>query len=497
MKTFIEKCDFLSHKVTLTFNEKGDIGYKTFIGGVISLISIIISFACITYFIIHMFLREDFTIIQSTEIDPYVNLTNSNKLPFLLRLTNTYAIPYENDEKLYYITASIWFGGNNETLSYSAKQYSQSIKVEKCDINKHFSDEYKDYFKNIQDLNSYYCLSLRNSSETIYGVYGSVFPFSYYSITLRFCKNTTENNNSCYPINQIKEIIDHPYLSVIFIDYTINSLNNKHVNDMFLRKERYQISPTIYKRIWLYFEKIKYTTDKGYILPKNDVEYFHSYKSIRTDYNENSNGDFFCTLTILNDMKYSTYIKVFPKIQDYLATIGGLVKVITLISSLMNYNNSQNSYYLKLIKDFIVENKLSNKYIMQKKHKSLNNLINTYIGKAKNNFENSFDILSKQKSILMINSPKKKNFPKLRKSFAKVERSMTIKLLPFLGNKKTNQILSMYKEFINDRLNVINILQKLEIIDILYFQAKQTFFHVNEVHSSSKRINKISNFVYN
>ena len=229
MKTFIEKCDFLSHKVTLTFNEKGDIGYKTFIGGIISLISIIISFACITYFIIHMFLREDFTIIQSTEIDPYVNLTNSNKLPFLLRLTNTYAIPYENDEKLYYITASIWFGGTNETLSYSAKQYSQSIKVEKCDINKHFSDEYKDYFKNIQDLNSYYCLSLRNSSETIYGVYGSVFPFSYYSITLRFCKNTTENNNSCYTINQIKEIIDHPYLSVIFIDYSINSLNNKHV----------------------------------------------------------------------------------------------------------------------------------------------------------------------------------------------------------------------------------------------------------------------------
>ena len=470
MKTFIEKCDFLSHKVTLTFNEKGDIGYKTFIGGIISLISIIISFACITYFIIHMFLREDFTIIQSTEIDPYVNLTNSNKLPFLLRLTNTYAIPYENDEKLYYITASIWFGGTNETLSYSAKQYSQSIKVEKCDINKHFSDEYKDYFKNIQDLNSYYCLSLRNSSETIYGVYGSVFPFSYYSITLRFCKNTTENNNSCYPINQIKEIIDHPYLSVIFIDYTINSLNNKHVNDMFLRKERYQISPTIYKRIWLYFEKIKYTTDKGYILPKNDVEYFHSYKSIRTDFNENSNGDFFCTLTILNDMKYSTYIKVFPKIQDYLATIGGLVKVITLISSLMNYNNSQNSYYLKIVKDFIIENKNMKIEIKQNKNSVLmTSIINNKYKSKNNEDQNSVDALENRKTINM------NNIPKLTSSFHLISNSLSTKVLPsFFSNKKHSQTLSLYKKFINNRLNVINILKRLETIEIGYGLEKKS-----------------------
>ena len=33
----IKKLDYLSHKVTLTMNDKGEIGYKTFIGGLLSL----------------------------------------------------------------------------------------------------------------------------------------------------------------------------------------------------------------------------------------------------------------------------------------------------------------------------------------------------------------------------------------------------------------------------------------------------------------------------
>ena len=496
--SIIEKLDILSHKVTLTYNNKGDIGLKTFIGGIISISSIIISMLCCLYFIFRLFFRLDLSVIYSNEINPFVNLTYSHKLPFLIRLTDTNSLPYENDDKLYYVTASIWYGGSNDTsISFSSKQHSISFKVGKCNINKHFTDEYKNLFLNWTELNTYYCIEPRNYSQTIYGLYGNIYPFSYYSFTIRHCLNSSENNNSCYSLDKIKAIMSPPYLDVVFIDNTINSLKRKNVKELTVRKERYEFSSSIYKRIWLYFDNIKYIIDNGYIFSFKDIEYFHSYDTIKTDFNFNIESNALATLTILNSIKRSIYNKQYTKAQDYLAIIGGLVKSITLFSSLLNYYNSQNSYYLKLIKDFIVENKLSNKYIMQKKHKSLNNLINTYIGKAKNNFESSFDILSKQKSILMINSPKKKNFPKLRKSFAKIERSMTIKLLPFLGNKKTNQILSMYKEFINDRLNVINILQKLEIIDILYFQAKQTFFHVNEVHSSSKRINKISNFVYN
>ena len=57
------------------------------------------------------------------------------------------------------------------------------------------------------------------------------------------------------------------YLDVIFIDYTINSLKIKKVNEIFIRKERYELS-ILFKRIWLYFENIKYIVDKRYILSR-------------------------------------------------------------------------------------------------------------------------------------------------------------------------------------------------------------------------------------
>ncbi len=72
-------------------------------------------------------------------------------------------------------------------------------------------------------------------------------------------------------------------------------------------------------------------------------------------------------ITVLNSIKGSIYNKRYTKEQDYLAIIGLLVKIIILISNLLNYYNSQNSYYLKIIKDFIIENKILEKYILQKK----------------------------------------------------------------------------------------------------------------------------------
>ena len=57
------------------------------------------------------------------------------------------------------------------------------------------------------------------------------------------------------------------YLDVIFIDYTIDSLKIKKVNEIFIRKERYELS-ILFKRVWLFSENIKYIVDKRYILSR-------------------------------------------------------------------------------------------------------------------------------------------------------------------------------------------------------------------------------------
>ena len=281
---YLKNFDYLSRKVSLTTNNEGETSFKTVIGGIISLLSFFCSLICGTYFIFRLLQRKDLSIIQSTEINPFINITFSHKLPFLLRISDTNSLPYEDDEKIYYITSSIWYGGSNNTsLIGNAPQFSQSFNVTKCNLNIHFTEEFKPYFQNIEDLNSYYCLPPRNYSQNIYGLYGNTFPFSYYSFTLRFCQNTTKNNNSCYSHSDIRKILDAPYLDVIFIDYTIDSLNIKEVKKTTIRKERYELSSVLYKRIWLYLENIKFITDDGYIFTKNKIENFFKYESVRID----------------------------------------------------------------------------------------------------------------------------------------------------------------------------------------------------------------------
>ena len=497
MKSIIINCDLFSHNATLTFNEKGDTGYKTFIGGIISIISTIFSILNVFYFIQRIFSRKDITILTSTQINPFVNLTYSHKLPFLIRLTDTNSIPYEDDEKLYYITASIWYGGSNDSsLLGIAPQNSVSLNISKCDINKHFNNEFKDYFRNISDLNSYYCLEPRNYSQTIYGLYGNIYPFSYYSFTVRYCQNSTENNNICYSIDDIKERLDFNFLDIIFIDNIVNSFEKK-VNEIYIRKERYELSSLLIKRIWLYLENIKYITDTGYIINRAKNEYFHRYNSVKTDYNIKNNANFFCTLTFLNEFKTSTYIKQFKKIQDYIAIIGGLVKFITLFSTLLNYYNSNNSYYLKLIQDFIIENKRTGQNIKNSKRFSYHFTAKKYFNKydfINNQSSNETLVLKKNRNI----NNSLKNNSKLQSNYNFVNSSVSTRILPsiFCKNKK-HDILFIYKEFINDRLNVIHILKKLETIEITnelkLKSISDPIINKNNIHNSKLKL-KIVNF---
>ena len=473
---FIKNIDYLSYKVSLTINDRGDTGYKTFIGGLICIFSVIISIICGLYFIFRLFYKKDLTIIQSTEMNPFVNLTYSNKLPFLIRITDTNSFPYENDEKLYYITSSIWYGGSNNTsLLGSAKQYSQSLIIEKCDINIHFPEEYKKYFINIQNLSSYYCLQPRNYSQTIYGLYGNYNPFSYYSFTFRFCKNSTQNNNFCYSKEDIINNLKSPYLDILFIDSSIDSLNTKEVKNFFLRKERYELSLKLYKRIWLYFENIKYITDNGIIFKCNHYEYFHKFDYITIDPSLLSDNEtYFATLSMANSIRNSIYNKTYSKFQDYIAIIGGVIKIVSLISTFLNHFNSQNSYYLKLIEDFIKYKDYNDNKIK----KNSNFLISSSLfDRTKFNLQNNA-LTPKSKSKLDID--------KNNSTFHNINKSITTKIFPPLfTNKKSKLTLIKYKEFVNHRLNIINILKKLEKIQL----------NENEENLIGKENNQIKNIL--
>ncbi len=485
---YITKCDFLSRKANFTFNEEGDIKYKTFIGGIISLFSVLCSFGLCTYFLISFFKREQTSVVLSTETNLFVNNSKSNEMPILIRVTDTNSQIYQNSENLYYITMKIWFGGTNDSEQFNkVEQYTQNILMEKCDINKHFSKDYKTLISGIDNLNSYYCPSIRNYTQTLYGIYGTVYPYSYYSFTIRFCDNSTFNNQ-CNSLENISTILEESYLDVIYIDYILNSLSNSDVGIMTLRQERFMISSTMFKRIWLYLENVKYIIDNGYIFTNNIIQRFYRYSSVRFDVDSRNTfkNNYFSTLTILNSRQTSIYYKSYLKLQDMVAILGGIIKAFTIVGSFVNYFNAINSYYFKLITDFMIENGYDKSY---KKFRNTSNISLIKIRNQLSGIKNANNNYPKKKNTLNL-GPRidKKDFVRRRISSSILPISISSK------NLKYKYELLMLIEELNKRLNIITVLKKLETIHLIFDPINQSFINLSKINQTKIEL-KNNNYI--
>ena len=504
MINLITKADLYSYEAKFTFNEKGDTGLKTLIGGILSLFSIITVVIFSLYFMIRLFLRQDATIIYSSIRDDSIEISYSYLLPFMLRLSDSYSIPLES-KHLFNISLYIWYTNTSKYNKNEIVQYYDILYLEKCNIYQHFNN-YSQYFKKMNDINTYFCPINRLSNQSLYGIYGNNEPFLYYNFYFSKCINSTLNNNSCKSDIEIEKILQNAYLDIRYIDYSIDNLNKKKVEEIHIRNERLGISISVFKRIWLYLKTISYITDNGLFYNSYSSEIFHQYDSIRIDsdlrdFSYNIINGTFATLTIGNSGVVDIYKKSFLKFQDYLATIGGITKAISFSCYLLNYFNSRNSYHKKIIKDFIIEHQVDEKKNVSKNNinstsrinfllngqeiknsKSLNNNyfkkhfkrqtslfnnknnIDHHLKVENNEYYNKSDNDNKensQKNNLRMNSFTL--IPYKLKQKEKFEKKYSISFLPIqLTKKHIKNEFNNYIKMINKRLNIIYVLTVLE-----------------------------------
>jgi len=469
----IKELDYLSYKAHLTFNEKGDKRYKTIFGGTLSLISIIISFAFICYFLLKLINNEDATVIFNEERDSKISITYFNLLPLMLRLSDEYSIPINNNN-IYNITLLVWYSYFDEKNKL-IQNYDEII-VEKCDINIHFG-EYKQYFYNIQDLDTYFCPKQRLNNQTLFGIYGEQNEYKYYMFYISKCNNNT-NNNLCLNNEFIDSYLSSAFLDIKYLSYSLDSYKSKNQENLIVISDRFQVSSTVYKRIWLYFTKIKYLIDNGLFLTSNEYKYFHRFDYLRIDVDLrnislNIIPNSFLSLTILNSGNVDFYQRISLKIQDYLATIGGIIKAITFICQCLNYFNASNSFYCKLIKDFLIENHIK-KINIRMSENNINSRTFNILDKSEGYLFKSPTTQFKAKTFKIksqnLDDYKKSNSPILDtlKEKELFDKKLRTNFLPLLFSTKSYQDkkeMLWYIKNINKRLNVINVLNMLEQVE--------------------------------
>ena len=493
---FFKKLDLFSYEASFTFNDNGDTGLKTFTGGILSFISLIFSFLFSIYFFLQFVRRNNCSIIYSSKIDEFVNISYSNSLPFLFRLSDNQTNPL-NKDGLYTITFRIWYK-NSTSLNYEYK--FDEILMEKCDINKHF-DNYISNFKDMDDIDSFYCPMARLSNQSLLGIYTSN-QFIYYNFEISKCNNKT-NNNSCLTNEEIDKRLKYTYLDIRYVDYKIDNFNNNNPKILIIRNERILTSIYVFKKILLSFKKVIYLIDKGFFYEFFSKKIFHQYDNLHIDTLLIENEDTFLSLIILNSGEIIKYKKTFLKFQHYLSYIGGIINSVSFIFYLINYFNAKNSYYKKLIKDFIIENQIKKKPF----NKNVITFDKNALSSTSNKLLNMKNVVVPQKRVSIqakientksLNNEDKNSFNLLKRFKEKddIDRKFTFTIFPLnlitFNNRKE---LKWYIKEINRRLNIINILNVLQQVE---YQINKRKNHTNNeiikstISNSNKTKQKIT-----
>ena len=153
---------------------------------------------------------------------------------------------------------------------------------------------------------------------------------------------------------------------------------------------------------------------------------------------------------------------------------------------MLNYYNAKNSYYKKIVKDFLIENNIV------KKDKSLT--INKSEQKISNIFNNSsfqLNIKESQKNIIKSLESKLKNKDVFKNKFKN-------SFFPFRLSSLKNNEMKWYIQVINNKMNIIYILNVLEGYNKLkgLFQNRNNNT-INKINTISGNIIYKNNFLIN
>jgi hypothetical protein len=341
---FIKLIDFIGNDISLL--HKGSKRVKTVLGGLMTIIISVFSVYSIVYFGKDLFARES---PNSRFSKAYQNSSRimTEDRPLVFNIINGRGANIPSADKYLTFTAKRYenLPDGNVTIS--------NIFVERCDPDKHIP-KFKDlYIKSGIDLSTSYCSNSKKvqfSNGTIgeqdiyfeneYGAYPSVFTIYYFDS----CKNTTANGNWCAPQEEINAVEENMYFKAALVEEYIDLSDYKDPSKTYLQTYTTNISPKVYKNTHVVYKNTYITTDSGIIMEDPSTVNRAQLDSIRTDLGQNVNGYYklYFESTRITDNYFRKYVKV----QDLVASIGGLVKFIFIFSALLLH------YYSKDVLNF-------------------------------------------------------------------------------------------------------------------------------------------------
>jgi hypothetical protein len=471
MKFFLY-IDFLGPEAKL--NTFSNARYKTLTGGIISIMTFITLLLISGYFVLQTFLRTKMTLNYNEEfnVTPYYNFSAS---PLFFMMMSDTAFPVDNENFSVFSVSAVYgeFFYTSGTLNFS------NMTLVNCStLDPSIQNIYNPLF-----ISYGYCFDFPGKDAILYGKYGTVSDFGYINIYINECVNQTDGLGTiCMPKEVIDQNLNRAVISLLNVDYILNSGNFSTPRLAYPNSNNLIVSNTMVKLYTVSFQNIEYVTDIGFVFQEENEIFFSTLDSIveTSDLSFGADGNF-VSITLTNTNYKSSYNRSYLKIQNLLADIGGVVKVLMIVASFIeryftsifwwasigntifnvNLKNEEN------LKNNISKNNISNsKLQLNAKGTSKmieNNFVNEYIFFKFSNLENQ------------INLPITRNvneniYKKFNKQKQMIKPNFKDMICPRILNKsKIANAVNRIETYVANQISVENLINKVHEIEKIKF----------------------------
>ena len=350
--------DFVSYKPKLLY--KGKNNFQSSIGGFISILTIVFLFSFGIYFFVQLFQRNNMNIASNDNVLEWPTYNMSN-MPFIFKLVDGNAHDIANDSTVFNLQGLF---SSNPAFNYY---------FEPCNISnaKHFG-EYRKYFENIWNIKTFNCIDdLNKYNFSLFGTYqNNELPRSFINILLNICQNTTSNKGKpCKTRSFIDNKLTSAYLNLIFLQHNIDHNNFNDPGALTISTEILSFSSSIYKRYNFFYFLIEYDTDEGFIFPEISKKTYFQKQQIEVSVDlrvQIANNVKFGQICFYLSKDQKTYFRKYIKVQEVIASIGGVLSSVLFIANLVLYHVSRRLFLIRLANDSYVSKEKDNKRKMSK-----------------------------------------------------------------------------------------------------------------------------------
>ena len=332
--------DMYSKRTSFFFENQEKIG--SYFGLFLTIVYIFASIALLIYQIILAIRRKEIKVYDTTiyaQEMPSITV-DSNQLYFAFGLEDPLTSNRFIDNSIY-VPKIVFIDKvkiNDEFVTVDQK----TLEYEKCNV-ENFGKNYQHLFTK-DELNSSYCLKDFNYNLTFAGGY-KYERMTYIRIRIYPCVNSTENNNSCKPQEDIDHYMSSGYFSIILKDFGFNPSNYTFPVLPTLQDLYTTIDKKLYRNYILNFGVTEIHTDKGMINEYKEVKKYLQYRKELQTFSFRDEKDYYDGKSvILVQLKLDDTIVIqqrsYTKISDILSRIGGYMQLMNtfflLLTSIIN-----------------------------------------------------------------------------------------------------------------------------------------------------------------